>query len=70
MEEDKWGKIVRLNKMRREVQKVHDDVLAFKYIYGLEKEHKKAEDNLREVLQELEKETVELLASYTEEDKK
>ena len=73
MEEDKWGKIVRLIKYHAEVESVFQTLEKFEYLslcarYGPKKN--KAADNLKKVLIEFEKEIIELLASYPEEDKK
>ena len=71
MEEDRWPKIVRLIQMRREVFNVYyDNLLEFKYNSAPWQQWCKAEHNLYQMLQQFENEIIELLASYTEEDKK
>jgi hypothetical protein len=71
MEGDRWPKIVRLIQMRQEVFDVYDNnLLEFKYNSAPWQQWCKAVENLKHMLQQFENEIIELLASYTEEDKK
>ena len=70
-EHNKWGRILHLKQMLEELESVYSTIRSFSFsVESNESQRYKVMDGLAQELRQVKTEMVELLASYTEEDKK